>query len=80
MDVNGPVEELILLSTAGKDNLEILQMVLAIFSADISWFGRRFWAKAFLERASGAEQMPFPLPSPQPSEDGVWPLSCSGKT
>lgn len=39
MDVNGPVEELILLSTTGKDNLEILQMVLAIFSADISWFG-----------------------------------------
>lgn len=39
VDVNGPVEELILLSTVGKDSLEIPQVVLAVFSADISWFG-----------------------------------------
>lgn len=39
VDVNRPIEELMLLSAVGKDSVEILQTVLAICSAGVSWFG-----------------------------------------
>lgn len=39
VDVNRPIEELMLLSAVGEDGLEIPQMVLTICSAGISWFG-----------------------------------------
>jgi len=84
VDVNGPVEELLLLSTMGKGSLETPQMVLTICSVGISLFGWRFWAKTFLERASATKQMPLPLcsshrPTCARRRMEFGPLSCSEK-